>query len=246
MAAWTAPSGTTRGGIFQRVAALAGIEVGEASGDRAPSTAWSTDTPAFAIAINERGSTTLRRLLEVTPDFIRPSFGTGGLEVCGFTDSTYHQDYYYLHGQQFSTMPAIAFSTSDELAPNWTRLQGPDRYADDFDELVDDYTDILALGPMGFSLRDQDAGTDGKAGDRAANARKRAAQLVPRGQLTSPAHVGQELFDILRIRNNVDDPGTNVTAYYRVVGIALDYRTGPAGRAAYTTTFDLADYQVFS
>lgn len=248
LSAWTAPAATTRGSIFQRVAALAGVDVAEAGGDRAPSTAWTTDAPAFAIAANEQGSTTLARLLAVTPDFVRPDLATGGFEICGFNDSTHHARYALprnpLDGGSF---PLLEVEESDELAPNWVRLQGPDRYADDFFELVDAFDDIFSRGPFAAVVRDIDADADLKASDRAKYSRERRRQLQPRGRAIVPVHPGHELFDIARVRFTVTADEGQQQSTYRVVGLQLDYRANPpAGATAYTHTLDLATLLAFS
>ena len=74
--AWTAPSSTTRRRIFQRIAGRAGLSIGDSS-SLAPSSAWSSDTPAFAIAPGESAAQTLRRLLTPTADFLRVSSSSG-------------------------------------------------------------------------------------------------------------------------------------------------------------------------
>lgn len=241
LSTWTAPASTTRGAIFQRVAALAGIEVSEATGSRAPSTAWSTDTPAFAIAANERGSTTLQRLLAVTEDYVRPAFGSGGFEICGsLTDTSLTETYQLGRGGPGSPLPLLEAEMVEELATNWVRLQGPDRYADDFFEFADNFDEIMARGPMAILVRDQDADDDTKAEDRARAARLRLQQLQPRGRAIVPANVAHELFDNVRIRWNLNPADGLEDAAYRVIGLQLDYRASPAaGAPAYTSTLEL-------
>ncbi len=249
--AWTAPASTTRAAIFQRIAARAGLVVSNASAPRAPSTAWTTDTPAFTIAANERGDTTLRRLLAPTPDFLRQS-ALGGFEICGFSDTTSQQDYSVNHDPSNVRHPAISVTDAEELEPNWLRLQGPDRYADSayFQLTAGAQTEDPAIGPIGAGpwfalLRDADAGTDAKAIARAIAGLRRIRQVTPRGQLIAPAHVGQELYDVVASYHTII-VGAQPTYTSRVVGLSLDYKRAPAsGAPAYTTTLDLADKLVF-
>ncbi len=246
LAAWTAPAGTTRGNTFQRVAALAGLEVSAASGGFAPSTAWTTDTPAFAIAAGEKGSTTLQRLLAVTPDFVRPAFGSGGLEICTVPVDTSGAPIFALGPSPGSPYPLLDLQLADQLAPNLFRLQGPDRYADSARLGADGYVDILSVGPAAQLVRDLDATTNTAATTRADNARKRALQLEPRGRAVVPFHPGLELFDPVAFRWNLNPLDGLENATRRIVGLAVDYRADPApaagaGRVAYTTTLDLAE-----
>lgn len=253
LSTWTAPASTTRGAIFQRVAALAGIEVSEATGARAPSTAWSTDAPPFAIAANERGATTLQRLLAVTPDFLRPAFGSGGFEICGSLTDTTAMEYYHIGPDPGSALPLLDAETAEQLATNWVRLQGPDRYADSFFDTLT-YSDTFTRGPIAVLVRDQDADDDTKAAGRAAAARQRALQLEPRGRAVSVANVAHELFDIVQLSWNLNPADGLTYDTYRVIGINLDYRASPfsgraspaAGAPAYTTTLDLATITAFS
>ena len=236
----------TRGNTFQRVAALAGLEVSAASGGFAPSTAWTTDTPAFAIAAGEKGSTTLQRLLAVTPDFVRPAFGSGGLEICTVPVDTSGAPIFALGRGTGAAYPLLDLQLADQLAPNLFRLQGPDRYADSARLGADGYVDILSVGPAAQLVRDLDATTNTAATTRADNARKRALQLEPRGRAVVPFHPGLELFDPVAFRWNLNPLDGLGVATRRIVGLAVDYRADPApaagaGRVAYTTTLDLAE-----
>jgi hypothetical protein len=247
LSTWTAPASTTRGQVFARIAALAGIEVSEAGGSRAPSTAWSTDAPAFAIAANERGSTTLQRLLAVTPDFLRPAFGAGGFEICGSLTDTSVMQAYCLGRGIGNELPLLEAEQTDELAPNWVRLQGPDRYADSFFEFSDNYDDVFSRGPIAQLVRDQDTDDDDKAENRSIAARQRAAQLQPRGRAVTTANVAHELFDVVSVRWNLNPADGLESASYRLIGLGLDYRASPtATTPAYTTTLELGSRSAFS
>jgi len=247
--AWTAPASTTRANIFARVAAAAGIGVSSASGSRAPSTAWTTDTPTFAIAANETGAATLERLLTPTPDFLRPAFGSGGFQMCGSLTDTSVMAHYALPAAAYGgSLPLLEAETIDALAPNWARLQGPDRYADSYLESSTlDYEHILTRGPMARLVRDRDASTDALANARAAAARQRSRQLEPRARAVTVAHVGHELFDVVRLHWNLNPADGLEDATHRVIGLTIDYRAAPAaGAAAYTATLDLAETGAFT
>lgn len=164
--------------------------------------------------------------------------------MCSFSDSSPRATY---------ALPLLAglhavleLEDADELAPNWARVQGPDRYADSFYELFGS-DDVFARGPVAQLLRDQDADDDTKASARALAAMQRARHLTPRGRVTTVANVGHELFDIVRIRHRANPNHSSVDFYRRAVGIALDYRASPAaGATAFTQTLELADWEAFN
>lgn len=239
-AAWTAPASTTRASVFSRVAARAGFALTAAGGARAPSAAWTTDTPAFAIAAGETGRSALERLLAPSVDFVRLDFNTGGLQICSFANSDLASaDYTYALTTPPSDHPLLSLARFEAHEISRVRVQGPDRYADAFASAAgDDFWN--PADELAFELvRDLAATNNTKATDAAARALRRARALTPLGELTAPASVGQELFDVvLASLSPTSDVDVNITA--RVIGIGLDYRRGPApGAPAYTTTLTL-------
>jgi hypothetical protein len=235
--AWTAPSGYTRGQVFARLAARAGIEVSDASGDRAPGSAWTADTPAFAVAAGERGSTTLERLIEPTPEMLRIAGVTGSFEVCGSfltSEAPGASERYTLPVQSITVgdHPLLTLESVQELATDWIRLQGPDRYADAF---VWD-ADRVAPG-AGYPavvmehVRDLAASTDAAATAAAEGALLRRQLLTPIGQLTAPADLGRELYDPVQaeILGNGYTHQLNGSDAVRVIARGMDYKTGKAG-----------------
>ncbi len=231
--AWTAPASTSRETIFGRLAGRAGIEVSSASGDRAPSTAWS-DTPAFFVAPGEPARAALQRLLEPTPDFLRARL-TGGLEVCTADPATEDiTESYSFRPSEDAPHPILSLELAESVELNWVRAQGPDRYADAF--LADG--EPVAQGARFALLRDAFAGDDTRATDAATRALARARLIHPAGELVVPANVGQELFDAV----SVEVSALSLSGSYRVIGLGLDYRSAVAGTPAYNSVFTLGRY----
>ena len=234
--AWTAPSGTKRGQIFARLAGKAGFEVSAAAAPIDPSTAWTTDTPAFAVAANETGAATLRRLLAPTTDFVRAS-ASGQLEIVGSGEGGSGYDWALKTGDG---LQILSFALIDEAESNWFRVQGPDRYADSFtvDDLPDDYWQ--GPPPLFQLLRDQDASSDAAAIAAAENARNRERLTAVRGELVGVANVGVELWDTISYELAPFQSLATASDAHRVIGLALDYRRGPAsGAPAYNVTLTL-------
>ncbi len=243
--AWTAPSGYTRGQVFGRLAGRAGIEVQEAGGDRAPSTSWSTDTPAFAVAAGEHGDTSLRRLLEPTPDFLRIAGTSGAFQVCGsfLTSEDPAVDENYRMPAGPLDHPLQTLSLVYETETDWVRLQGPDRYADAFYDAngrvaagLDGY--LAGAGTIMDHVRDLAATTDALANAAAAGALLRRQLLTPRAELTAPAHLGQELYDPVRSVVSPNGAYELDGDLLRVIARGIDYKAGKAG-PEYTTTLTL-------
>lgn len=208
--AWTAPPTTTRGAIFSRLAARAGLDL-TTSGQLPPSTAWSSDTPEFAITAGESGRTALERLLAPTTDFLR---GTDAFQICGL-DPADPSDYAYGPG----THELVALELADEPLPNWARVQGPDRYAEAYNA-----EEAATFGPRMVFLRNLSATTDTLINAAAQGALRRERLAQPRGQITAPANVGQELYDVVTLTA----PPLALTSHtYRVIALGLDYRRGP-------------------
>ncbi len=223
--AWTAPSGTTRGAIFTYIAGRAGLTVGLLTSEWAPSDAWTNEQPAFAIAAGESGGSVLRRLLEPTADYVRATNGQF-LALSFADDQATVYDYGIAH-------PVVEASKVEAAAPNWFRIQGPDRYADAFDE-----HEANTVGPRFLSLRQLSTTTDELAEEAAAAALRRVRVLTPRARITIPANVGQELFDPITLTSA---PLALDEHTYRVIEIDFTYRQAPGTHAAMTQTLTLGD-----
>jgi hypothetical protein len=226
--AWTAPPATTRSAIFARLAARAGLSL-TTSGQLPPSTAWTTDTPAFTITAGESGKSALDRLLAPTTDFLR---GADAFQICGLDPADTSQYSYgpILPSSEGHELAELALS--DEPLPNWARVQGPDRYAEAFEA-----EEAAAFGPRMVFLRNLSATTDGLINAAAAGALRRERLAQPRGQLTAPANVGQELYDVVTL----NAPQLGLTSQdYRVIALGLEYRRGPAG-ARYDSILTLGE-----
>lgn len=210
--AWTAPAATTRAAIFARLAGRSGLTV-STTGDRPASSTWSSDTPEFAITAGETGRSALERLLAPSTDFLR---GTGGFVICGLAAGD-ASDYEYGPGGH----ELAALELSDEPLPNWSRVQGPDRYAEAYEA-----EEAAAFGPRMVFLRDLSASTDTLVNNAAAGALRRERLSQHRGELVAPANVGQELYDVVTVTSS---PLGLAAQDYRVIGLGLEYRRGPAG-----------------
>lgn len=226
--AWTAPATTTRAATFARLAARAGLQLSTSS-QLPPSTAWTADTPAFTITAGEPGKSALDRLLAPTTDFLR---GTDAFQVCGLHPAdtstyTYGPVLPSSEGHEIS-----ALELADEPLPNWSRVQGPDRYAEAFEA-----QEAPAFGPRIVFLRNLSATTDALAKAAAAGALRRQRLAQPRGQLTAPANVGQELYDVVTV--TAGELGLT-SQDYRVIALGLEYRRGPAG-ARYDSILTLGE-----
>ena len=230
-AAWTAPGSTTRAAIFQRLAARAGIEVVDAGGDMAPSSAWA-DTPAFAIAAGETGRATLLRLLAPTPDFLRTDSLGGGFEVvngAGFagTPPTFAIP-------QGDGQGIFSFETVSSHPPAWLRLQAEERYFDAF--AVEGFVSIAPLETSFELVRDFSPADDSAAAAAGEAALTRRILTHPTAELVAPVHVGVELFDNVAVTRPGDDDATE----YLVIARGVDFRRGPRGEPHYNTVLTLA------
>jgi len=223
--AWTATAASTRGAIFRRLAARVGLELFDGTGDRAPSTAWTTDTPSFAIAVGEYANATLARLMAPTADHIQPA---QTLKIVGFDDAEAST---YAYGDPTDLHDVLSLTLRDEPpGVNWARVEGADRYAEDFAHAD------LRHGARFALLRDPDVNTDGEASAAATGALERLRVRDELGELVVPANVGQELYDVI----TVSCPPMGVSEVdYRVTGLGLDYRRGPQPAPVYNSVLTL-------
>lgn len=241
---WTAPSAATRGAIFQRIAGRAGLTVTEASGALTPSTAWSADTPAFAIAPGETAAQTLRRLLAPTPDFLRIAGDTGGFQVCGLAfEAAADAEATYGWPADTGQNPYAAFALVREHEPNWFRAQGPDRYADafGFEPTHIANRDPYPTEPIFDLTRDISASSNALATAAAEEARSRSQHLALRAELTAPLQSAHELYDVVSIDFDFDTyDGQAFEEDYRIISRGVDFKRGPAqGAPLYNTILQL-------
>ena len=115
-------------------------------------------------------------------------------------------------------------------AANWTRVQGPNRYADAVDS-----GSVYQHGARRSWLRFLDATSDPRATNAAANNLRRAAWAQPRGALTAAFNAGQQMFDLVAVTS--PNLGISTPTAYRVIGLDLDYDRGK--RPTYTTRLTL-------
>lgn len=234
--AWTAPASTTRKAIFQRVAGKAGLSIGDSS-DLTPSTSWSTDTPAFAIAPGESAAQTLLRLISPTPDQLRIG-SAGGFEICAFGFGDYPPDddsaFAFAPDADFPN-PYLTLDRIAERAPNWSRAVGPARYADTFpQEQLSTYT--FPTEPLLQLIRDLNISTDTIAGDAAYAGLARPLHATPTARLTTPNHSQFQLYDVISIGPIGYMPTININ--FRIIERGADYRRDPRrGDPAYTSRF---------
>ena len=221
--AWqTAAGATTRSAIFTRICARAGVPVSGAG-----SANWTTYTPAFAIAAGETGQNVAERLLAVASDYVRTN--SSGLVVRPLAASDASNAAYGGTGEH----PIESLELVDTPARyNWTRLQGPDRYADSVA-----YAEIYQHGPRFEVVRSQDATTDARATAYVADAARRRVVNEYLGTLRAPLHAGQELYDVVTL--TYSRMGLSATTR-RIIGIVWEYRRAGGGlRTSYTATYTL-------
>ncbi len=241
--AWTAPASTTRRNIFAHVAGRAGIAISSSS-VLPPSTAWTTETPAFSIAPGESAAATLRRLLAPTADVLRVYSLDGSFELCGldFDDAAPSAEsaFGFTQPDTDNPNPLLAFDATFEREPNWARAAGPDRYADKFlhDLGITAAPPPFPTEPLFELVRDPYATDDTKTTNAANAALERAVHLVPQGELLAPLASQFELYDVI----SVELPGAHgfVNSDYRIIERGADYRIGPKGQPAYNSVFGLA------
>jgi hypothetical protein len=209
--AWqTAAAVLQRDALFSRLAARAGLAAGVTS-----STGDWTTKPGFALAQGESFAAALRRLWEVMPDGILTE--QNQLAIVGFAAGDAST---YTYGPSDHPLTAIEISDSPPSA-NWTRLAGPDRYAEDRD-----VQSVYQHGARLQTVRNLDAGTNAKASAWATGLLRRATWEDQAGELVAPLNAGQQLYDVV----TVTSAPLGLTAQkFRVVGVGLDYRRGPRG-----------------
>ncbi|MGE3420504.1 MAG: hypothetical protein AB7N24_00515 [Dehalococcoidia bacterium] len=238
--AWTAPTATTRRAIFRRIAGRAGLAIVDSSA-LAPSTAWTTDTPAFAIAPGESAAATLRRLLAPTPDFLRLS-SDGGFEICGFgfadDPPSDESAFGFLQPDTNYPNPYLDFARVLEREPNWTRAVGSDRYADAFADADIDTALPFPPEPLFELVRELSISSDAEAEAIAVNALARRLHLVPQGELIAPLASQFELYDIVSVA--LPSSHGSLDGAFRIVERGADYRRDPKGQPAYNSVFGFA------
>ncbi|MCZ7577943.1 MAG: hypothetical protein M5U18_13160 [Dehalococcoidia bacterium] len=159
-----------------------------------------------------------------TTDFLR---GTDAFQICGLNPADTSA---YTYGPDEHPFDGLA--VWDAPLPNWARVQGPDRYAEAYEA-----EEAAAFGPRMVFLRNLSATTDSLINANAAGTLRRDRLAQTRGELTAPANVGQELYDVVTI----NAPHLGIAGQdYRVIALGLDYRRGPQA-ARYDSTLTLGE-----
>ncbi len=190
--------------ILTFVFGRAGVELVTAG----TSTTATTHKPAFTIHPGEDGPRAARRLLAMVPDVILPVDSFVYLTEPQVTDSA---DY------AFGTAHPIArarYATAG-LAANRVQVFGNGVVAQDFDwpDLTDQFDRLRQVFDLNLD-------TQADAETRAAIALRQESLSLPLGELVTPVHCGQDIYDVV----TVTDPGAGLDAVdYRVAGVRVRY-----------------------
>lgn len=227
LARWRAPAAwqvaattSSRGALFQRVGALAAIDITSGGGG----TAWTTFQPAFTVAPGESGAVAASRLLAVAGE---EAIDDAGLFTVLTTSDVSQEDY----GPGDHPFTELQLTASTPPA-NWVRVTGPDRRADSHD-----FSSIHRRGPALAPVRNLDANSDEKAEAYAAAALARRLRDRAAGQLTAPLHSGLQLFDVITV---TDDPLSATAMPLRVTNIRATFDRRPNRQPLYTHTLALS------
>jgi hypothetical protein len=165
-------------------------------------------TPAFTIHPGEDGRRAVLRLLDLVPDVLRvegesaslfePQSGEPPVEAYG-TDHALLQ-------ARYSFRPGTI---------DWVQVFGQGVVAEAFD-----WQEIEDRGGRLRQVHDANLTSASAAQARAATALRRAALATAVAELVVPAHCGQELYDVVSVR---DERVGLVDAPYRVLGLDLHY-----------------------
>lgn len=213
----------TRSSLLARITGRAGLPASISSS----SSDFTTAAPAFALSPAENGKSAIQRLLAVVTDHLRPDSNGGFTVVNPLTTDTPTATY-----GGSGNHPVTALSLFDAPPPaNWTRLSGPDRYADSAD-----WASVYQHGPRLHHQRNLDATTNPKATSGAASMLRRATLDEPVATLIAPFHCGQELFDLITVNSSL----LSAPLDCRVIALHLDYDRGPQ-KPHYDITLELGE-----
>ena len=173
--------------------------------------------PAFTIHPGESGASAVQRLMKMVEDVILFRGFTGYLkrpQASDTSDYAYGTGHAIFHGRYSST------------------AQGCNRVQVFGDGVVDEAFEWAQIAVVHEKLRqvhDLNLSTPTEAGDRAQVELRRAQTRAEGGEVAVPVNCGQELFDVVDI---TDSRAGLAAAKRRVVGISVEYRTGPRPRYA--------------
>lgn len=225
--AWTAPrqfvwaaGGISAARVLTGVMQSAGIRL--VGGH--PSTESDTLQPAFTVRAGERGTTAVRRLLDMLPDEV-----------------TMRDHVAYLFEPRADDAPLVTFGDDDPLlrlsvesgapAAGWTRVFGAEVLAQAVDELA------LADGGGAAIVVDENIAAQARADVRADAVLRRSKLALARGELVVRPHPGLEVGDAIAVtskRASLD------AVRFRVSGLHTRYVRG-GRRAVYEQRIALSD-----
>ena len=225
--AWTAPrqfvwpaGGLSASRVLTGVMQSAGIRLAGAR----PSIESDTLQPAFTVRAGERGTTAVRRLLEMLPDEV-----------------TMRDHVAFLSEPRADDAPVVVFDDADPLlrlsvesdapAAGWARVFGAGVLAEAVDELA------LAEGGAAAIVVDENIAAQARADVRATAVLRRSKLARARGELVVRPHPGLEVGDAIGVtskRAGLD------AARFRVSGLHTRYVRG-GRRAVYEQRIALSD-----
>ncbi len=225
--AWTAPrqfvwaaGGLSAARVLTGVMQSAGIRL---AGGR-PSRESDTLQPAFTVRAGERGTTAVRRLLDMLPDEV-----------------TMRDHVAVLFEPRADDAPVAVFGDDDPLlrlavesgapAAGWTRVFGAGVLAEAVDELA------LAEGGAASIVVDENIAAQPRADVRAGAVLRRSKLALARGELVVRPHPGLEVGDAITVTSK---RAGLVEAPFRVSGLHTRYVRG-GRRAVYEQRIALSD-----
>jgi len=212
---WQAAAGTSsRSALFLRIVARAGLSAGDAGLPYDPGGEWIAGTPAFALSAGESAASAAGRLLGDVAAETVPGFGLTVRSV----DAGDPSDAGYGAADE---VPVVVLEKHDRTGGAWVRMQGEGRTAEAFDPAR------VAAEARGVALlADRQRATDSATQEGADAALHHAAMLTPAARVRIPFDPARELWDVVALTSAADGFAGEL---FRVIGIALDYRRGPAG-----------------
>lgn len=223
---WQSAAGAlTRSAIFNRVCGRAGLLSADAALPHDPGGEWINGSPAFALPAGESAASAAARLLDAVAAEIVPGVGVTvrSVSATDTSDAGYGGP---------GDVPVLALETVGQPSTAWVRMQGSGRSAEAFDPRR------VATGAPGVAiLSDRQRATNPAVSEGAAAAIHRAAMLSTAATLRIPFDPRRELWDVVAVTSPADGLAG---AIFRVIGLSLDYRRGPAG-SRYDATLTLGE-----
>lgn len=218
---WHAPqssqaaAGTSsRSALFLRVVARAGLSAGDAGLPNDPGGEWIAGAPAFAVSAGESAGSAAERLLEAVAAETVPGFGLTVRSV----DAADPSDAGYGGAGEISV---LSLEKQEWTADAWVRMQGSGRTAEAFDapRVAAEFRGVALLA-------DRQRTTDGATSEGAEAAVHRAGMLSSVARVRLSFDPARELWDVVALTSAANGFAGEL---FRVVGLELDYRRGPAG-----------------